>query len=179
MADNVEEKVIKIIAEQLEVPEDKVVPGAVFVDDLKADSLAIVELVLALEEAFPNVETAYQESVPENPAEGHPLLALNLIAWGVQALSGTGLVMVALIGLVVLLLRAVRRATSAALVPLALVGTAAVPWAAFVDGHPYRIRYMVPLLAAQAVLAGVAAGCWKRAPSGHACCWAAPCSARC
>lgn len=52
MADNVEEKVIKIIAEQLEVPEDKVKPSAVFVDDLKADSLAIVELVLALEESF-------------------------------------------------------------------------------------------------------------------------------
>jgi len=52
MADSVEEKVIKIVAEQLEVPEDKVTAGSVFVDDLKADSLAIVELVLALEEAF-------------------------------------------------------------------------------------------------------------------------------
>ena len=52
MADNVEEKVIKLIAEQLEVETDKVVPSASFTEDLKADSLAIVELVLALEESF-------------------------------------------------------------------------------------------------------------------------------
>ena len=52
MADSIEERVAKIVAEQLEVPADKVVPGASFTEDLKADSLAIVELVLALEEAF-------------------------------------------------------------------------------------------------------------------------------
>lgn len=52
MADNVEERVTKIIAEQLEVPVEKVVPAASFTEDLKADSLAIVELVLALEESF-------------------------------------------------------------------------------------------------------------------------------
>lgn len=52
MADTVEEKVIKLISEQLEVEADKVVPSASFTEDLKADSLAIVELVLALEEQF-------------------------------------------------------------------------------------------------------------------------------
>jgi acyl carrier protein len=52
MADNVEERVRKIIIEQLEVAPDKVKPEASFADDLKADSLAVVELVLALEEAF-------------------------------------------------------------------------------------------------------------------------------
>ena len=52
MADNVEERVRKIIVEQLEVSPDKVKPEASFADDLKADSLAVVELVLALEEAF-------------------------------------------------------------------------------------------------------------------------------
>ncbi len=52
MVDNVEERVKKIIVEQLEVAVDKVVPAAAFTDDLKADSLAIVELVLALEEQF-------------------------------------------------------------------------------------------------------------------------------
>ena len=52
MADTVEEKVIKLISEQLEVEPDKVVPSASFTEDLKADSLAIVELVLALEESF-------------------------------------------------------------------------------------------------------------------------------
>src|SRR4029077_7501442 len=52
MADNVEERVRKIITEQLEVAPEKVKPEASFADDLKADSLAVVELVLALEEAF-------------------------------------------------------------------------------------------------------------------------------
>ncbi len=52
MADSIEEKVSKIIVDQLEVPKDKVVPAASFTEDLKADSLAIVELVLALEESF-------------------------------------------------------------------------------------------------------------------------------
>jgi acyl carrier protein len=52
MAENVEERVSKIIVEQLEVQADKIVPSASFTEDLKADSLAIVELVLALEEAF-------------------------------------------------------------------------------------------------------------------------------
>jgi len=52
MPENVEERVKKIITEQLEVPVDKLKPEASFVEDLKADSLAVVELVLALEEAF-------------------------------------------------------------------------------------------------------------------------------
>lgn len=52
MADNVEDRVRKIIVEQLEVAPDKVLPAASFSEDLKADSLAVVELVLALEEAF-------------------------------------------------------------------------------------------------------------------------------
>ena len=46
------EKVIDIIVEQLSVDKDKVVPGASFVDDLGADSLDLVELIMAMEEAF-------------------------------------------------------------------------------------------------------------------------------
>ncbi len=45
-------KVKQIICEQLDVKPEQVVPEASFTDDLKADSLAVVELVLALEEAF-------------------------------------------------------------------------------------------------------------------------------
>ena len=51
-ADVVESKVREIICAQLEVSPDKVTTDASFVDDLKADSLAVVELVLALEESF-------------------------------------------------------------------------------------------------------------------------------
>jgi acyl carrier protein len=46
------DKVKKIIAENLGVEEDKVVPEASFIDDLGADSLDTVELVMALEENF-------------------------------------------------------------------------------------------------------------------------------
>ena len=45
-------KVKEIIAEQLDVPEAQLEPTSAFVDDLKADSLAVVELVLALEQEF-------------------------------------------------------------------------------------------------------------------------------
>src|SRR5262249_57592867 len=54
------------------------------------------------------------------------------------------------------------RRRAIALLPLALAATAAVPWMAFLDGHPYRIRYGVPLIAAQAVFAGFLAGGWRR-----------------
>lgn len=49
---SVEEKVKKIIAEQLNVSEEDVVPEASFVDDLGADSLDQVEMIMAMEEEF-------------------------------------------------------------------------------------------------------------------------------
>ncbi len=48
----VEEKVKSIIVEQLGVEADSVIEGATFTDDLGADSLDIVELVMAFEEEF-------------------------------------------------------------------------------------------------------------------------------
>lgn len=97
--------------------------------------------------------------VPENPAQGHPLTSVSLIVWGLRELSGIGVLSVAGVGALLLVATALRvRARAAAILPLALVGMAAVPWSAFVDGHPYRIRYMVPLIAVQALCAGVAVG---------------------
>jgi acyl carrier protein len=46
------ERVRKIIVEQLGVDEDQVNPAASFVDDLNADSLDLVELIMSLEEEF-------------------------------------------------------------------------------------------------------------------------------
>nr|WP_173400181.1 acyl carrier protein [Acetivibrio straminisolvens] len=46
------EKVRKIIAEQLGVEEDEITMESSFIDDLGADSLDIVELIMALEEEF-------------------------------------------------------------------------------------------------------------------------------
>ena len=59
---SVEEKVKQIIVEQLGVDEAEVTPTASFVDDLGADSLDIVELVMALEEAF-------EIDIPDEDAE--------------------------------------------------------------------------------------------------------------
>ena len=58
----VSDKVKSIIVEQLGVDEEEVTPDASFVDDLGADSLDTVELVMAFEEAF-GVE------IPEDAAE--------------------------------------------------------------------------------------------------------------
>lgn len=52
MADNIQEKVKDIIVEQLGVDAGQVTPEAKFVEDLGADSLDTVELVMAFEEEF-------------------------------------------------------------------------------------------------------------------------------
>jgi acyl carrier protein len=49
---NAEERLRKIIADQLGVPEEQVVPEASFIDDLNADSLEMVDLIISLEEEF-------------------------------------------------------------------------------------------------------------------------------
>ncbi|MBV61132.1 MULTISPECIES: acyl carrier protein [Abyssibacter] len=57
-----EDRVKKIIAEQLSVSEEQITPEASFVDDLGADSLDTVELVMALEEEF-------EIDIPDEEAE--------------------------------------------------------------------------------------------------------------
>jgi acyl carrier protein len=52
MGSAVEQKVKEIICEQLGVSEEEVTPEASFIEDLGADSLDIVELVMALEEEY-------------------------------------------------------------------------------------------------------------------------------
>ena len=59
---SVDEKVKNVIIEQLGVSADEVVPGASFVDDLGADSLDLVELVMVLEEEF-------GQEIPDEAAE--------------------------------------------------------------------------------------------------------------
>jgi acyl carrier protein len=49
---SIEQRVKKIISEQLDVPSESVVPEASFLDDLGADSLDQVELIMAMEEQF-------------------------------------------------------------------------------------------------------------------------------
>lgn len=59
---SMQEKINKIIEEQLGVDPDRVKPEASFIDDLGADSLDIVELVMAMEEEF-------EIEIPDEDAE--------------------------------------------------------------------------------------------------------------
>ncbi len=52
MAENIQQKVVDLIVDQLGVDADSVTPEAHFIDDLGADSLDTVELVMAFEEEF-------------------------------------------------------------------------------------------------------------------------------
>lgn len=57
---SIEEKVIEIIVEQLDVTREECVPEASFIEDLGADSLDLVELIMAMEENF-GVEISDEE----------------------------------------------------------------------------------------------------------------------
>ncbi len=59
---SIEEKVIGIVASQLDVEKEKIKPETSFINDLGADSLDIVELVMEFEEAF-------DMSIPDEDAE--------------------------------------------------------------------------------------------------------------
>jgi acyl carrier protein len=59
---NIEAKVKSIIADQLGVGEDEIKPDSSFIEDLGADSLDIVELVMAMEEEF-------EVEIPDEEAE--------------------------------------------------------------------------------------------------------------
>jgi acyl carrier protein len=63
----VAERVKKVIVNQLGVEEDQVTPEASFVDDLNADSLDMVELVMAFEEEFSSPDR--QVEIPDEDAE--------------------------------------------------------------------------------------------------------------
>jgi hypothetical protein len=97
--------------------------------------------------------------IPENKALHDPILAAKEIGWGARILSGAMLAWIGGAGVVIsVIVGLTSRDRADALTVAALVGMAAVPWTAFLDGHPFRIRYMVPLMAAEAIGADIAAG---------------------
>ncbi len=59
---DIEQAIIKIIVDQLDIDEEEVTPESAFIDDLGADSLDLVELVMHMEEVF-DVE------IPDDDAE--------------------------------------------------------------------------------------------------------------
>lgn len=99
--------------------------------------------------------------VPDNPARGH-VWAAGLEVWdGLVRLSGATVPWLAVIAATVITLRFFwrRRHESPVddrqlLVILAVASCALLPWAAYYQGHPVRIRYDVPLVAAVAAIVG-------------------------
>jgi hypothetical protein len=101
--------------------------------------------------------------VPDNAALGRPLAAAQQVLWGARTLGGIALSAAAAAGIGVLLVRLLRPGRPCAAIPLALLAGASLPWLAFLEGHPFRIRYMTTLLAGEAVAAGVLLGLTRRA----------------
>ena len=103
----------------------------------------------------------YERDPTYDAQAGKTLLA---IWWGTHRLSGYVIEIVGLTMAAVVATRAMRRRDDGrTLVTVALFAAAALPAFAFYEAHPFRIRYMVPLVAACALFCGVAVGCRRAA----------------
>jgi len=97
--------------------------------------------------------------VPDNPAKGDTGLVLEQIRDGVERLSSPAAAAFGGLGFVLVAVRGLgARSHRAVLVALSLAAMAALPFIAFHAGHPFRIRYMTPLVAASALFTGFAIG---------------------
>jgi hypothetical protein len=97
--------------------------------------------------------------VAENEALGQPLLAWDQVREGALGLSTPLTIWSAYAGAALVLIAAVRsRGRASLLLVLALAAAGALPWYAYVEGHPFRIRYSLPLVVACAAIAGAGIG---------------------
>jgi hypothetical protein len=97
--------------------------------------------------------------VPDETLRGQPAVVYEKIVEGANALGGTRLVWLAQVSaLVVFALALIRRERAPMMIPLALFGAAALPVSAYLSGHPFRLRYEIPLVVASAVVIGLAIG---------------------
>ncbi|MCC7125459.1 MAG: hypothetical protein IT178_11475, partial [Acidobacteria bacterium] len=101
--------------------------------------------------------------VPDPELQGHPDVVWEKIAEGVRELSTSRFVRAAAIsGGLLAVVAAVWRQKTTLLVPLAMAAAVALPFSAFLSGHPFRIRYQIPLVVAAALAIGVATGLTRR-----------------
>ena len=97
--------------------------------------------------------------VVDNPDMGRPFKTIGSIWWASHHLNGYGVLLCAVAGAAAVLITGlVQRTRASSLVVLAMMASAALPWYAFFLGHPFRFRYMVPLVPALAVWAGIGVG---------------------
>jgi hypothetical protein len=96
--------------------------------------------------------------VPDPYYEGRGWRTLVALWWGTHRLSGYAIEIVALVTVVAIVRACSRAESTPLLLPVTFLAAAVVPYVAFYQGHPYRMRYMVPLVAACAVLGGLAVG---------------------
>ena len=96
--------------------------------------------------------------------QGHPQVVWEKIQEGARELGGVWLLRLAMAAAAVLALAAFRwRQGAALLVPLGLFAAAALPFSAYLSGHPYRVRYQIPLVVASVLVVGVGVGLARRA----------------
>jgi hypothetical protein len=97
--------------------------------------------------------------VADNPDMGRPFKTIGSIWWASHQLNGYAVLLCAVAGAVAVAITGwISKARASALVVLAMAASAALPWYAFVSGHPFRFRYMIPLVPALAVWAGIGVG---------------------
>ncbi len=119
--------------------------------------------------------------VPDPALQGQPMVVAEAILKGVADLGGPRLVLAAAIAVAVLLVTAVfqrmapgllnscKTHPAALVMPVALMASAALPFYAFMSGHPFRIRYEVPLILGCAACIGASVGLLRRAAPAVAC----------
>ena len=101
--------------------------------------------------------------VPDETLAGQPVTVLEKMAEGTAALGGEWWLRLSLTALAVVSLLALASPGRAPMaIALSLCASAALPVSAYLTGHPFRIRYEVPLIVAGALLIGTATGVSRR-----------------
>jgi hypothetical protein len=107
--------------------------------------------------------------VPDAAYQGRPFIDFAGVWWGAGQLSGYVVSNVAFVSAAVLARRAAAgRERVAVLCAISLLAAGALPFYAMFEGHPYRIRYMIPVVAGGALLCGIAVGSLRAARARQA-----------